>query len=249
MTPLIRPTALAKGLTALAVVALSVGLGGPAAARPRPVPRPAPAPAPAIVSNIVIDEANQGSFRVNNADEFGVEYIVKVVGPPPVEPIPDFPGRTVNGYVAGTEGRLTGLLPSTPYTVTVLRHRFYDARTYRAVSVLSAPTSFSFTTPSLAATRPSAPVIRITGPLGTGVALAWTASTDNVSAETQLQYTYAVAGDPFRTGVPTCSSYCFGQTGTFIQKPPSGTSISVTVTAVDAAGLRSLPSNAVTITA
>jgi hypothetical protein len=242
--PSVRVAGLAKGLTALAAVALSVGLGGPAAARPRPTP----APAPAIISNIVINEANQGSFRVNNADEFGVQYIVRVVGPPPVEPIPDYPGVTVNGYVAGTEGRLTGLLPSTPYTVTVLRHRFYDARTNRAVSVLSAPTNFSFTTPSLAATRPTAPEIRIAGQIATGVDLAWTASTDNVSAATQLQYTYAVAGDPFRTGVPTCSSYCFGQTGTFIQKPPSGTSITVTVTAVDAAGLRSLPSNAVTIT-
>ncbi len=215
------------------------------AARPRP--QPLPPPAPAVVTNIVVNEATQGGFIVTNPDELGVDYIVQIVGPP-IFPVPDFPGVTTNGYVAGTEGRLTGLLPATAYTVTVFRHRFYDSRTNKVVNVLSAPTTFSFTTPTLAATRPSKPVISIASQTSTIAYLVWAPSTDNVSTETQLQYVYTVAGDPQRTAVPTCFSYCFGTTGTPIIKPAPGQSISVTVTAIDGAGIRSLPSNAVVIT-
>jgi hypothetical protein len=236
----------------LVLASIAVGLVGALtiaqpslAAKPRP--QPLPAPAPAVVTNIVVNEATQGGFVVTNPGEFGVDYVVQIVGPP-VFPVPDYPGVTTNGYVAGTEGRLTGLLPATTYTVTVFRHRFYDSRTNQAVNLLSAPTSFTFTTPTLAATRPSRPVISITNQTPSLAYLAWAPSTDNVSSETQLQYIYTVAGDPQRSAVPTCSSYCFGVTGTAIIKPPPGVSISVTVTAIDGAGIRSLPSNAVVIT-
>ncbi len=236
----------------LVMISLVVGLVGSVtiaapslAARPRP--QPLPQPAPAVVTNVVVNEATKGGFIVTNPAESGVDYIVQIAGPP-IVPVPPFPGRPENGYVAGNEGRLTGLIPASDYTVTVFRHRFYDTRTNKVANQLSAPTTFTFRTPTLAATRPSTPVISIASQTATNVRLAWAPSTDNVSSETQLQYIYTVAGDEQRTAVPTCFSYCFGTTGTIINRPSPGQSISVTVTAIDGAGIRSLPSNAVVIT-
>ena len=189
-------------------VAIAVGVIVPtasASARPRrpPAPVPSPAPAAALVTDILINEANSGSFRVTNPSEFGVDYLVQIAGPPAV-PTSPFPASGASGYVVANEGRLTGLSPSSTYTVTVFRQRFYDPVTNRAVNVLSAPTRFSFTTPSLEASRPSSPQIREVGrvvsPTGSSVDLAWAPSTDNGSASGVIRYTYSVAGDPDASG-------------------------------------------------
>lgn len=235
-------------LGAFCVIGSLAGASAAQAARPRPVPLPAPS-APVIV-DVVDDDAITATFRVTNPYEAGVETVVRsVVGP--CQPGVIY-GCGPNGWVdVSGFGRLTGLQPASTYTVTVERVRFYDTRTNRAVSVRSAPSTFTVTTLTLEEARPSAPSIAETRrttfngqPL---VAIGWAPSTDNTTTETELRYVYRIASDPLGREVPTCSQYCFGATGTTVPAPAPGTSISVTVTAIDATGNRSLPSNTLVI--
>jgi hypothetical protein len=228
---------------AIGVSALLAGTPG-ADARP-PKPKPLGAPAPAVVTSFSAPEATAARYTISNPSEFGVDVSTTISGSPPTDP---FAGISPYVVFSLDTGLIFNLQPSTTYTVSVVRFRFYDAGLNKAVDVRSAPTTFTFTTPSLAASRPSAPVISIAGsPPGT-VNIAWAPSTDNSSTPDQIQYFYTVAQDPFRQSVPTCSSYCFGTTGTLIPRPAPGTSISVTVTARDGALIDSLPSNTLVIT-
>ena len=233
---------------ALCVLGSLAGASAAEAARPRPNPLPAPA-APVIV-DIVDDDAITATFRVTNPFESGVETVVRsVVGP--CQPGVIY-GCGPNGWVDITGiGRLTGLQPNSTYTVTVERVRFYDTRTNRAVSLRSAPSTFTVTTLTLEQARPSAPSIAETGRTTFNgqprVTIGWAASTDNTTTEQELRYVYSISPDPLGSEVPTCSQYCFGTTGTSVPAPAPGTSISVTVTAIDATGNRSLPSNALVI--
>ncbi len=237
------------GLGALCVVGMLAGGSQVDAARPRP--RPLPTPAAPVIADIVVDDATTFTFRVTNPFESGVETIVRTVTGPcrPDQIFACGPSGSVG--VTG-DGRVTGLQPESTYTVSVERVRFYDTNTNRAVSLRSAPTTFTVTTLPLAQVRPSAPVITATAPIVLSgrnyVGLSWAPSTDNTTGTTGLQYTYRIAEDPLGQDVPTCSQYCFGTTGTRLLAPAAGTSISVTVTAIDANGNRSLPSNTVVFT-
>lgn len=244
-----------KIVAGLAACFMAVTAGGGAAEaagrRPRPAPTPAPAPLPApaapVVGTITVNESNSAQVTFTNPFEFGVDWVASVSGPSlPSNSL--YGGTGLRAYVEVTGlARVTQLVPDSTYVLTVRRHRFYDPATNQAVSVLSAPTEVTFRTLTLEQSRPSTPVITRAGSSGTRELIRWAPSTDNTSAETQISYVYTVADDPFRTAVPTCSQYCFGTTGTSVPRPAPGTSIRVTVTAIDGAGVRSLPSNELVI--
>lgn len=202
------------------------------------------APAPAAVGAVDANESNSAQFSVTSPAESGVETIATISGPGTGGTFASGPTVYVDG---GGVGYARNLLPASSYTVTLVRHRFYDVNTGKVANLTSAPVSFTFTTLTLQQSRPSTPSIAVTSSTTTHVVVNWAPSVDNTSTETQLSYTYAVAGDVARQAVPTCFQYCFGATGTQISRPPAGTSIRVTVTAQDYAGVRSLLSNEIVI--
>ncbi len=230
-----------RAMIAAVAVAALVAAGSPGASAaprtraPKSPPAPAAAPAPAVVGSVTVNESNSAQFTVTNPYESGVEVLATISGPGAPQVFVDIVGI----------GRAMSLQPSSTYTVTVVRNRFYDPATNRAVNVNSSPTTFSFTTLSLAQSRPSTPVISLASQTATTTTLAWAPSTDNTSASTQIRYVYQVnGGSPV---VTTCGPYCFGATGTVVQRPAAGSSITVTVSAIDAAGVVSLPSNQLVI--
>ncbi len=219
----------------------------PTSAGAAPPRTPSPAPAAAVVGSVTVPESNSAQFTVTNPYQSGVETLATVSGPGTQSPLSGSVGTAPYVFVDITGlGRVTGLQPASTYTVTLRRHRFYDPRTNRAVNVTSAPTTFSFTTLTLAESRPSAPVISLSRLTTTNALIGWAPSIDNTSSETQISYRYSIAGGA--TDVSTSCAYCFGATGATIRLPAAGSSITVTVTAIDGAGVVSLPSNPVVIT-
>ena len=190
---------------------------------------------------VAINEANSGTVSFTNPFESGVEFLATLAGPTSTLPGAGAPRVSVD--VLGL-ARLTDLAPASNYVLSVRRHRYFNGRS--VVDQSSATVNVSIHTPTLAATRPSAPVIRVVGPSGVYVVIDWAPSTDNVSTADQLYYTYSTNGAA-GPNVFTCEQYCFGSTGAYIPRPPVGTSIRVTVTAHDFAGLASLPSNELVI--
>lgn len=218
----------------------------PTSAGAAPPRTPSPAPAAAVVGSVTVPESNSAQFTVTNPYQSGVETLATVSGPGTQSPLSGSVGTAPYVFVDITGlGRVTGLQPASTYTVTLRRHRFYDPRTNRAVSVTSAPTTFSLTTLTLAESRPSAPVISLSRLTTTNTLIGWAPSIDNTSSETQISYRYSIDGAP---QVSTGCAYCFGTTGASVRLPAPGTSITVTVVAVDAAGVVSLPSNPLVIT-
>jgi hypothetical protein len=237
------------GLSAALVVGALAGSSVADAGRPRP--RPLPAPSAPVVVDVIADDATTARFGVTNPFESGVETVVRtIVGPCQSDAI--FACGPQGSVDVTGAGRISGLQPDSVYTVSVERVRFFDTRTNRAVNLRSAPTTFTVRTLTLDAARPSAPQIRETGQRDFGgrqfVTIDWAPSTDTSTPSQEIRYVYRIAQDPLGQDVPTCSQYCFGTTGAAIPVPAPGTSITVTVTAIDAAGNRSLSSNALTIT-
>ena len=231
------------------LIAVTAGSGAASAAKPRPKPTPSPLPAPAapVVGRVTVSESNSAQVTFANPFELGVDWSATITGPAlPDSSVFGFGGPRASVEVTGL-ARATQLVPDSTYVLTVRRYRFYDASTNQAVNILSAPTQVTFRTLTLAQSRPSAPVISRSGGTSASAFVNWAPSTDNTSFESQIYYTYAVVGDPYRAAVPTCSAYCFGATGAAVPLPAPGTSIRVTVTAYDNAGVASLPSNELVI--
>ncbi len=234
------------GAVAACLLAVAVGGGTASAAKPRPRPTPAPLSAPdaPVVSTITVNESNSAQVTFTNPFELGVDWVATISGPAlPDDSVFGFGGPRAYVDITGA-AQATRLVPDSTYVLTVRRHRFYDTSTNQAVNVLSAPTQVTFRTLTLAQSRPAAPVISRTGGTGASAFISWAPSTDNTSVESQISYTYSVAGG---TATPTCFQYCFGATGAAVPLPAPGTSIRVTVTAYDNAGVASVPSNELVI--
>lgn len=239
-----------KTVVALVTCVMAVTAAGAAsAARPRPKPVPAPLPAPAapVVGAVLVNESNSARVTFTNAFEPGVDWVATISGPSlPSDSPYGASGPRASVDAAGV-ANLTLLVPDSTYVLTVRRHRFFDPGTNQVANLLSAPTQVTVRTLTLAASQPSTPVIARTRSTSTAEIISWAPSTDNTSATTEIAYIYSVVGDPQRAAVPTCFQYCFGATGTAVTRPGPGTSIRITVTAIDAAGVRSLPSNELVI--
>ena len=143
-------------------------------------------------------------------------------------------GTTLVGSVTGTSTTVTGLTASTAYTFTV---KARDAA--GNISAASAP--LSVTTDAVAGdtTAPSAPT-GVTSPTKTSssVSLSWTASTDNVGV---TGYEVFVNGSATAAAtVTTTSATVSGLT--------ASTTYAFTIKARDAAGNRSVASNALNVT-
>lgn len=238
-------TAAVIGLASLAAIGSPVEAGR---ARPKPA---LPAPAAPVIADVVANDATQARFRVTNPFESGVDTLVTSVSGP-CAPGTIHPSCPTGFVTVVGDGYINGMLPDSTYTVTVRRHRFYDTNTNRSANLLSAPTTFTIRTLTLEAARPSAPVISRAGTSvisgRTWALVNWAPSADNTSTVTQIRYVYRIAEDATGRDVATCGSYCFGTTGATIPLPAPGTSITVTVTAIDDNGNRSLPSNPLVIT-
>ncbi len=238
-------------LTMIGMLAASSGTAN--AQRPKPTrpPRATPTPAPVTVVpppsiiQVVAAEANRVVVSVDPGSGYNVqgEYVSG-----PVIPGGDIVGSPAIQVflVDGGNYWVTNLVPNSDYVLRFKRIGFFNSATNTYSTVTSDYTTFAFHTPTLEESRPSAPVISFGQVTADRVTVVWDPSTDNTSSTTQIQYVYSasniVVGSPL---LPTCSQYCFGTTGLTIQRPPSGTTL--TVFAIDYAGNRSLPSNALVV--
>lgn len=208
-----------------------------AAARPRPTPVPVPTVAAPSTLTVVSAEANRVIATIDPGSGYTVQ--LEYVSGPLIAPGPITGSPSPTGFlVDGGQYWFTNLVPDGSYVFRARRTYFYNAATRTGMTVTSPYTNFSFRTPTLAASRPSAPVISILDVSATTLRVSWSPSTDNASGPTQLRYVYRVNGGP---EVPTCGSYCFGTTGAVIPRPAAGSSI--VVFAIDGAEIRSLVSN------
>ena len=145
--------------------------------------------------------------------------------------LPGAPRLCGRGHLAGTSHTVTGLTPNTSYSFTVTAQD--------AAGNTSGPSNTATTTtnPPGDTQPPSAPGnLTVTGKTTSSVSLSWQASTDNV----------AVTGYQVRQGSTVVATLA-GTTHTVTGLNPN-TSYSFTVTAQDAAGNTSPPSNTATTT-
>ena len=151
-------------------------------------------------------------------------------------------GGALNPFLSYRGYWFSPLLANNDYVIRARRIYSYDPIARKLTTVTSPWTTFTFHTPTLEASRPSAPVLRA-GPAfsPSNVGIDWNPSTDNGSTSDQIQYTWSLNG--VDKG-PTCSLYCFGSTGLEIPRPAPGASARVVVTAIDDVGIASLPSAA-----
>jgi len=229
------------------LLALASFLGTPAdavhAQRKKPTPTPAvlAVPAPQVIQ-VVAAEGN----RVIVAVDLGSGYTPEgeyVSGP--LQPGGDIvgPARPQALFVDGGYTWLTNLVPNSDYVFRFRRIWLFNSATNTIQAVTSPYITFSFHTPTLEQSRPSAPVISLGEVTATSITVNWNPSTDNVSPTTEISYVYSLTPDPLygQPLRPTCSIYCFGATGLRINRPAPGTKL--VVFAFDSARNQSLPSN------
>ena len=238
---------LASAAAALAVSApLALLATDPASAarapRPAPAPTPTAVPAPSVFQ-ILSSESNRERLAIDPGTGF-VHEVQVLSGPSGITGTDLVNATPVTAFYTDFGWQVSTLAPSSDYVIRARRTSQFNFTTNTLKPVTSPWASFSFRTPSLATSRPSTPVLTLGPVTATTVAVNWAPSTDNVSAESQIAYTYT------RNGVPagyTCSSYCFGTTGVWIPRPAPGTSVRVAVTAIDDAGIRSLASQEIVV--
>lgn len=236
---------LMASVTAILAVACIMGttIGIANAAKPRPQPPPAPVVfvAPPSIIQVVAAESNRVVVSVDPSSDYVVEgeYVSG-----PTQPGGDIVGSPAIKVflVDGGNFWVNNLVPNSDYVVRFKRTYFFNRATNTLSPVTSNYTTFSFHTPTLEQSRPSAPVISFGQVTTTDLTVLWNPSTDNVSSQTQIQYVYNASNIVMSSPLlPTCYQYCFGATGLKIKRPPAGTTL--TVFSLDTAGNRSLPSN------
>lgn len=227
-------------VTATLAVTCILGLTASTANAARAKPSPTPVPATFVPAPEHIQTVSAENIRAVLSVDPGSDYIAEgeyVSGP--TQP----GGSAVKvSMVDGGNFWVTNLVADSDYVVRFKRSYFFNRTSNTLSPVTSNYTSFSFHTPSVEQSRPSAPAISFGQVTASDITVLWNPSTDNASSQQQISYFYnasnSVMNDPL---LPTCQLYCFGTTGMTIKRPPSGTTL--TVFAYDTAGNRSLPSN------
>jgi hypothetical protein len=228
------------GIASIMISSVAVSPTVASAGKPRP-PKPTPTPvaAPPVPTN----------FRVKWSEAVGV---VVTVDPSVIYvegQLVSGPGGSLVGYTDPHAGILIqNLTPNSDYTV---RFRSY-AFSASFQQVFSNYATFTFHTPTIEQSRPSAPVISFETVDPGFLDVSWPPSTDNsvgVQASTAyVRYDYSINGGAQQT---VCGGgYCNGgetrvQLGRLNGNLPAGSRI--VVTAVDAFGIRSLPSNTLVV--
>lgn len=236
---------LVKGTAAVLAILCVMGASADIANAAKPRPKPQPAPVVLVSPPSIIQVAAAEANRIIASVDSGSGYIVAgeyVSGP-------TIPGGDIVGgpaiqvfLVDGGNYWVNNLVPNSDYVIRFKRIGFFNSATNTYITVTSNYTTFSFHTPTLEQSRPTAPVISFGQVTAENINVLWNPSTDNTSSNTQIQYVYNASNIVMSSPLlPTCYSYCFGTTGLRIQRPPSGTTL--TVFAIDGARNRSLPSN------
>lgn len=238
----------------LTVAAAALSIGTPLAlvaadsASAARATQPPPAPAPTVVAapsvfQILSSESNRERLAIDPGTGFGHEVQV-ISGPSGISGTDLVSGSPVTAFLTDFGWQVGTLVPSSDYVIRARRTSRFNFSTKTLGTVTSPWASFSFRTPSLAASRPSTPVLTLGSVTATTVTINWAPSSDNVSTETQIGYSFTRNGVNAGT---TCQVYCFGATGLRIARPAPGTSVRIAVTAVDDAGIPSLASQEIVV--
>ncbi|MCB9149757.1 MAG: hypothetical protein H6645_01465 [Caldilineaceae bacterium] len=231
-------------LLAFTVVMLMISLFGANtttayAKKPKPTPTPTPTvptvPPPGVITVL---RAEDYRFVVDIDPNSGYSVVGEYVSGPIGAQTPQVHHADHDGYW------IDPLLPDSDYVFRFKRSYYFDSSTNTLYTVTSDYTTYSFHTPTIEESRPSAPVISVAEITNDYVGFTWQPSTDNASPASKLQYVYTINGG---SNHPTCVTYCTGGIPGLVLYDKSLAGSKLVVYAIDQAGNLSLPSNELVI--
>lgn len=230
---------LATAATALLAVAMSGTVGSVHATQSVA----APLAPPSVIGTVFIGDTTANILLRSNGQNVGIRTEAEKVSGP---------GTQTFAVVTNSDVIINGVSPANDYVFRVRRVQFFDVVKNKPTNIVSAWTTVSFRTPPLfAGERPGAPVIvRGANSNGNFVINITAPPATSTTPQASFRYVYRVNGGP---ALAVCSGGAYTcltvqEQTTLIQPlPATGTSIRITVQALDNNGYTGATSNEIVV--